>query len=148
MSKSTAVAYKHLADLISAKRGEPYGQVISWVRIKINFSLLKSSINAIRGYRSSQGRQSDLTHLHLSIMTAGHCLQSNYCNYACMAFLTIHKNLIFLLLWHNNTFSIHARNVLWQSFIIVPYNTLPCCHVTYYCIILEICCCRWGYAVV
>ena len=42
MSKSTAVAYKHLADLISAKRGEPYGQVISWIRIKINFALLKS----------------------------------------------------------------------------------------------------------
>ena len=53
MSKSTAAAYKHLADL---KRGEPYGQVISWICIKINFALLKSSINAIRGYRSRQGR--------------------------------------------------------------------------------------------
>lgn len=55
-SKSTAVAYKRLADLISVKRSEPYGQVISWIRIRINFALLKSSINAIRGYRSRQGR--------------------------------------------------------------------------------------------
>ena len=36
-----------------------------------------------------KGDPSDLTHLHLPIMTAGHvsCLQSNYCNYACMAFI-------------------------------------------------------------
>ena len=56
MSKSTLVAYKHLADLISAKWSEPYSQVISWIRVKINFALLKSSINAIRGYRSWLGR--------------------------------------------------------------------------------------------
>ena len=47
MSKSTAVAYKRLADLISVKQSEPYGQVImiSRIRIKINFALLKSSCN-------------------------------------------------------------------------------------------------------
>ena len=55
MSKSTAVAYKHLADLILVKRSELYGHIY-WIRIKINFALLKSSVNAIRKYRSWQGR--------------------------------------------------------------------------------------------
>ena len=56
MSKLTAVVYKRLADLLSAKRREPYSQVILWLRIKINFILLKSAINAIRGYRSHRGK--------------------------------------------------------------------------------------------
>ena len=56
MSKCTAVAYKRLADLLSVKRSETYSQVIPWIHININFALLRSSINAIRGYRSQQGR--------------------------------------------------------------------------------------------
>ena len=56
MRKCTAVAYKRLADLLSVKRSETYSQAISWIRININFALLRSSINAIRGYRSRQGR--------------------------------------------------------------------------------------------
>ena len=56
MSKLTTVAYKRLADLLSAKRNEPYNQVISWIRIRINLILIRSAVNAIRGYRSRQGR--------------------------------------------------------------------------------------------
>jgi len=37
MGKSIAVEHKHLADLISAKQVKLYGQVISWICIKINF---------------------------------------------------------------------------------------------------------------
>ena len=121
MSKSTAVACKQLTYLISAKRGEPCGQVISWIRIKINFALLKSSINAIRGYRSCQGRPVRFDSFTLANNDCrSRVPESNYCNYSCMAF--IDYTYIFLLLRHNNIFAKHVCTVLTFIIIMRPYN--------------------------
>ena len=53
MGRSTTVAYQRLALLLSEKKKEPYNQVISWMRCRLSFSLLRSAISAIRNTRSS-----------------------------------------------------------------------------------------------
>ena len=40
------------ASIISDKRGESYSTVITWIRCRLSFSLVRSAINAIRGTRS------------------------------------------------------------------------------------------------
>ena len=51
MGKECKQFYKHLAKLISEKREVPYSDVITFIRTKMSFSLLKSAILCIRGYR-------------------------------------------------------------------------------------------------
>ena len=46
--------YKRLASMISEKRDTPYSQTINWIRCKLSFALLRSSIMSIRGARSSR----------------------------------------------------------------------------------------------
>ena len=55
MCKLATITYRRLADLLSAKRKEPYSQVVAWMRYRLNFALIQSSINALRGYRSCHG---------------------------------------------------------------------------------------------
>ena len=52
MGPLATTAYKRLASLIASKRDLPYNKVMAWLRCHICFSLLRSSITAIRGARS------------------------------------------------------------------------------------------------
>ena len=54
MGKSATTFYKRLASMISKKRDTPYSQTINWIRCKLSFALLRSSIMSIRGARSSR----------------------------------------------------------------------------------------------
>ena len=54
MGKSATTFYKRLASMISEKRDTPYSQTINWIRCKLSFALLRSSIMSIRGARSSR----------------------------------------------------------------------------------------------
>ena len=47
--------YKHLANLLAIKWDSPYSKTLGWLRCCLSFSLLYSSIQAIRGARSSKG---------------------------------------------------------------------------------------------
>ena len=47
--------YKRLATLLATKWDQPYSSTMSWLRCRLSFSLLRSSIQAIRGARSSAG---------------------------------------------------------------------------------------------
>ena len=53
--KEASIFYKRLATMLAAKWGDPYSQVLCWRRCRLAFSLLRSSIQAIRGARSSRG---------------------------------------------------------------------------------------------
>ena len=55
MGKEASTFYKRLATMLAAKWGDPYSQVLCWLRCRLGFSLLRSSIQAIRGARSSCG---------------------------------------------------------------------------------------------
>ena len=55
MGKEATALYKRLATMLAAKWGDPYSRVLCWLRCRLGFSLLRSSIQAIRGARSSNG---------------------------------------------------------------------------------------------
>ena len=56
------VCYKRLASMLSDKWDQPYSTTLAWMRCKLSFSLLRSSIQCIRGARSAAGRPSrDIT---------------------------------------------------------------------------------------
>ena len=49
------VFYKRLASLLSIKWDRSYSNTLTWIRCCLSFSLLRSSIRCIRGYRSKCG---------------------------------------------------------------------------------------------
>ena len=59
MGRSASVFYKRLASTIAEIKQIPYSKVITWIRCKIQFSLLRSAITAIRGSRSTTRATTD-----------------------------------------------------------------------------------------
>jgi hypothetical protein len=53
LAPAASVFYKKLASMIAMKRGHPYSMMVNLIRRHLAFSLLRSSIHAIRGSRSS-----------------------------------------------------------------------------------------------
>ena len=53
MGRAATTCYKRLAAMISEKKSVTYNKTISWIRCKLSFSLLRATIMAIRGTRSS-----------------------------------------------------------------------------------------------
>ena len=52
MSKECITFYKRLAVLLSEKRNENLSIVSAWVKTKINFSLIRSTLLCLRGSRT------------------------------------------------------------------------------------------------
>ena len=55
MGAAATVFYKRLASMMAAKRDQAYSKTLTWVRCTLSFALLRSSIQCIRGARSSIG---------------------------------------------------------------------------------------------
>ena len=55
MGKIATITYKRLADWLALMWGSSYSVTIGWLRCRVSFSLLHSSIQCIRGTRSSKG---------------------------------------------------------------------------------------------
>ena len=53
MGPIATVVYKRLASLIAMKLQKPYSQILRWIRCKLSFSLIRSTIRCLRGSRSS-----------------------------------------------------------------------------------------------
>ena len=53
MGREAETFYKCLADMISNKRQQKYSTTIGWLRCRMSFASLRSSIMCIRGSRSS-----------------------------------------------------------------------------------------------
>ena len=59
--------HKRIAELIATKKGEVYADVMNHVRTKIRFSLLKSTLIAVRGERGTRKRRVDTMMSDLSL---------------------------------------------------------------------------------
>ena len=59
MGKEATTLHKRLVSLISQKRGTPYSETMSHVRRKLRFSILRTTLAAIRGYRGTPTDWSD-----------------------------------------------------------------------------------------
>ena len=44
--------HKHVAERLAAETGERYGKIISTIRCKLSFLILKSALMCVRGSRS------------------------------------------------------------------------------------------------
>lgn len=53
---AASVVYKRLAAMLAEKWDQPYSSTLAWMRCKLSFALLRSSIQCLRGARSSRGR--------------------------------------------------------------------------------------------
>ena len=53
MGPAATTFYKRLASMIAKKHNQDYARIINWMRCRLRFSLLRSSIVAIRGSRST-----------------------------------------------------------------------------------------------
>ena len=69
LSKAANSTYKRLASLLTAKWNSSYSSVMGWLRCRLMFSLLRSSIMCIRGARSSSGHAAKPL-LSVDLMTA------------------------------------------------------------------------------
>ena len=59
--------HKRVAELVAAKRGEEYSDVVNHIRTKIRVSLLKSVLVAIRGERGRGRKRESLPISDLSL---------------------------------------------------------------------------------
>ena len=71
MGKETAVAYKHLAELLAEKRKSEYGITLAWMRCILSFALIRSAVTAIRGSRTSERRDIATTDIELACKESG-----------------------------------------------------------------------------
>ncbi len=55
LAREATTFYKRLASMLASKWDQPYSSTLCWLRCRLTFSLLRSSIQAIRGSRSSRG---------------------------------------------------------------------------------------------
>ena len=53
MGRAASTFYKRLASMLSEKRDASYSNTLRWIRCRLGFALLRSSIMCIRGARSS-----------------------------------------------------------------------------------------------
>ena len=54
MGRAATTFYKRLTSMIAKKRGTAYAVTLNWIRCRLSFALLRASIMAIRGARSSR----------------------------------------------------------------------------------------------
>ena len=57
MGKEAVLYHKQLATLLSKKRSVSYSEAMAFVRCKLRFCILKTTLIALRGYRGSSTRE-------------------------------------------------------------------------------------------
>ena len=60
MARQSQIFYKRMAELMAEKRGEKKGFFTAWLRCKLSFLLVKSTLLCLRGTRSSRTHRDDL----------------------------------------------------------------------------------------
>ena len=59
--------HSRLAELIATKKGESYATTMSWIRARVSFALLRSTLLCLRGSRFSRKVHLELTDIDLDI---------------------------------------------------------------------------------
>ena len=72
MSKEAAKHHRRIAQLIADKRKEEYSHVMSYLRTRLRFNLLKSTLVAIRGIRGRKAPEySAISNLSFNLVPRG-----------------------------------------------------------------------------
>ena len=68
ISKPAETTYKRSASLLATKKNQQYNVMITFIRCRLSFFLLRSAIICLRGSRSAAGRShKDLTDFSLAV---------------------------------------------------------------------------------
>ena len=68
MAKECTKYHKKLAELLSSKTGEEYSKVVNFMRTRLRFTLLKSTLIAIRGDRGKARKAKAISELCFNTM--------------------------------------------------------------------------------
>ena len=68
VGKEAEKFHKRIAGLISRKRGIPYSHAISHMRSKLRFSILKTTLTAVRGYRGTVNTWGDSINTDINLI--------------------------------------------------------------------------------
>ncbi len=61
--------HSRLAELIATKKGERYSKTISWIRMKISFSIIRFALLCLRGTRTFRKRKCNVKEVDVDIET-------------------------------------------------------------------------------
>ena len=61
MGPECTTFYKRIAELTAEKKNEQYGYVMNYMRTRLRFAILRSTLIGIRGERGKSNKQSDVT---------------------------------------------------------------------------------------
>ena len=85
---AASIFFKRLASMLAAKHQKPYAHVLGWIRCRLSFSLLRSSIICLRGARSAYHRPIHSFHTPLtSPLLRGVCQLNCFCSVSCLFFV-------------------------------------------------------------
>jgi len=68
MGPESTIYLKRIAELVAVKRGETYAEVMNFIRTRIRFALLKSTLIAVRGVRGKNRRGDSITDTSLNLI--------------------------------------------------------------------------------
>ncbi|XP_064406363.1 scavenger receptor cysteine-rich type 1 protein M130-like isoform X2 [Halichondria panicea] len=96
LAREATTFYKRLASMLSSKWDQSYSSTLSWLRCRLTFSLLRSSIQAIRGSRSSCGHPFRVGAIDL-VMSEAHLHQLTEPLYVTFHFMFVPFTFLFAL---------------------------------------------------
>ena len=70
LGRIATTMYKRLASMLSSKWNQPYSTTMCWLRCRLSFALLRASILAIRGARSSSNRIASVAFTPVDLVAA------------------------------------------------------------------------------
>ena len=70
MAHECSAFYKRLAGRITDKRGQEFAVIMNWVRIKLRFSLLRSTLVCLRGSRCHKATYERVADIDIALAAA------------------------------------------------------------------------------
>ena len=64
--------HRRPAELLAMMKGEYYAKTMNWIRVKISFSLIHSTLVCLRGSRSIREKPHNFMDIDIDIQTAEH----------------------------------------------------------------------------
>ena len=62
--------HSRLAELISVEKGEDYAKILTWIKGKVSFSILRSALLCLRGSRSNRRRTNNVKDIDVDVELA------------------------------------------------------------------------------
>ena len=77
MGKECLKYHSRLAQLIAIKKGKQYAKIISWIRTRTSFVLLRSALVSFRGFRTGRV-PCDIKNVDIDVEVVEGAIKSDY----------------------------------------------------------------------